>query len=335
MEVEISAVGGVSPDSPLGARAHGREGRRRRRRRGAERVVEGPRARDPARMSRDTLELLSWISRQPRSYPEAIEVWRTNCPQHSVWEDALDAADRDRPNGAEATAQRASPLSRGPGRARALRTYVTNANGTRPPRRAPRATSRRTRRDPSREARVALDLQVDLRQQELVGERQRGGVELAAADHEHAAPRRRAGAARPRASRPAPRPRRASRVARDDDVPPPGQRAEAVGQRVPGAPPHDHRMPHGELAEARHVLRDPPREPAVAADHAAARDGGDERDLHTAIGRADRRVVLVADDLEVLERVLEDRGRPAAKRSVGYGYGLRASCVSTCSRWLS
>ena len=24
------------------------------------------------------------------AYPDAIEVWRTNCPQHSVWEDALD-----------------------------------------------------------------------------------------------------------------------------------------------------------------------------------------------------------------------------------------------------
>ncbi len=40
-------------------------------------------------MRPETLELLSWVSREPRSYPEAIEVWRTNCPQHSVWEDAL------------------------------------------------------------------------------------------------------------------------------------------------------------------------------------------------------------------------------------------------------
>jgi D-3-phosphoglycerate dehydrogenase / 2-oxoglutarate reductase len=42
-------------------------------------------------MSPETLELLSWVSRQPRSYPEAIEVWRTSCPQHSIWEDALGA----------------------------------------------------------------------------------------------------------------------------------------------------------------------------------------------------------------------------------------------------
>ena len=40
-------------------------------------------------MRPETVELLSWVSEQPRSYPDAIEVWRTNCPQHSVWEDAL------------------------------------------------------------------------------------------------------------------------------------------------------------------------------------------------------------------------------------------------------
>lgn len=39
----------------------------------------------------ETLELLSWIAREPRRYSEAIEVWRTNCPQHPVWEDGLDA----------------------------------------------------------------------------------------------------------------------------------------------------------------------------------------------------------------------------------------------------
>jgi hypothetical protein len=40
-------------------------------------------------MRADTLELLRWFSRGPRSYPEAIEVWQTHCPRHSVWEDAL------------------------------------------------------------------------------------------------------------------------------------------------------------------------------------------------------------------------------------------------------
>lgn len=37
----------------------------------------------------ETLALLVWIDEEPRSYPEAIDVWRTTCPQHSVWEDAL------------------------------------------------------------------------------------------------------------------------------------------------------------------------------------------------------------------------------------------------------
>jgi hypothetical protein len=40
-------------------------------------------------MRADTRELLDWISRDQRSYPEAIEVWQTQCPRHSVWEDAL------------------------------------------------------------------------------------------------------------------------------------------------------------------------------------------------------------------------------------------------------
>jgi len=41
-------------------------------------------------MRPETLELLSWVAREPHAYPDAIEVWRTNCPQHPVWEDALD-----------------------------------------------------------------------------------------------------------------------------------------------------------------------------------------------------------------------------------------------------
>ena len=40
-------------------------------------------------MRAETRELLRWVDREPRTYPDAIEVWRTNCPQHSVWEDAL------------------------------------------------------------------------------------------------------------------------------------------------------------------------------------------------------------------------------------------------------
>jgi hypothetical protein len=35
------------------------------------------------------LELLAWISSRRRTYGETMEAWRTSCPRHSVWEDAL------------------------------------------------------------------------------------------------------------------------------------------------------------------------------------------------------------------------------------------------------
>ena len=40
-------------------------------------------------MKTATRDLLTWIAEEPRTYPEAIDVWRTTCPQHSVWEDAV------------------------------------------------------------------------------------------------------------------------------------------------------------------------------------------------------------------------------------------------------
>ncbi len=36
-------------------------------------------------------EFLAWISDRPRTYAEAMEAWRTSCPRHPVWEDALSA----------------------------------------------------------------------------------------------------------------------------------------------------------------------------------------------------------------------------------------------------
>ena len=35
------------------------------------------------------LELLEWISRDRRTYAEAMDAWQTHCPRLSVWEDAL------------------------------------------------------------------------------------------------------------------------------------------------------------------------------------------------------------------------------------------------------
>jgi hypothetical protein len=36
------------------------------------------------------LDLLEWIGRQPRSYADVIDAWRTSCPRLTVWEDAMD-----------------------------------------------------------------------------------------------------------------------------------------------------------------------------------------------------------------------------------------------------
>ena len=36
------------------------------------------------------LDLLEWLARQDRSYPEVRDAWRTSCPKLPVWEDAND-----------------------------------------------------------------------------------------------------------------------------------------------------------------------------------------------------------------------------------------------------
>ncbi|HSU07239.1 MAG TPA: hypothetical protein VLI93_16875 [Acetobacteraceae bacterium] len=36
-----------------------------------------------------TMQFLAWIDRQPRSYAETMDAWRTSCPHMPVWEDAL------------------------------------------------------------------------------------------------------------------------------------------------------------------------------------------------------------------------------------------------------
>jgi hypothetical protein len=35
------------------------------------------------------LEFLAWVDRRPRTYDEAMDAWRSTCPRHTVWEDAL------------------------------------------------------------------------------------------------------------------------------------------------------------------------------------------------------------------------------------------------------
>lgn len=36
------------------------------------------------------LDLVEWVARQPRSYAEVMEAWRTSCPRLDVWEEAVD-----------------------------------------------------------------------------------------------------------------------------------------------------------------------------------------------------------------------------------------------------
>ena len=36
------------------------------------------------------LDLVEWIARQPRSYADVMDAWRTSCPRFPVWEDAVD-----------------------------------------------------------------------------------------------------------------------------------------------------------------------------------------------------------------------------------------------------
>jgi hypothetical protein len=43
----------------------------------------------PETVSSLTQEFLVWISSRPRTYADAMEAWRSTCPRHSVWEDAL------------------------------------------------------------------------------------------------------------------------------------------------------------------------------------------------------------------------------------------------------
>ena len=137
---------------------------------------------------------------------------------------------------------------------------------------------------PVREERVAGDVVVDLREEQLVGERKRLCVDLRAADHEDAVDVAeeldglldRAGALRSL--------RTPEGIPGDDHVAAVRQRAEAVGKRVPRPPPHHHGVSRREFLEVRDVLGDSPRDRSVAADHAVASDGSDESDRHTATG---------------------------------------------------
>ncbi len=42
-------------------------------------------------LTASTLELLTWVTTRPRSYDDVVEAWRSNCPRHAVWDDAVTA----------------------------------------------------------------------------------------------------------------------------------------------------------------------------------------------------------------------------------------------------
>jgi hypothetical protein len=36
------------------------------------------------------LDLVEWVAKEPRSYSDVMDAWRTSCPRLTVWEDAVD-----------------------------------------------------------------------------------------------------------------------------------------------------------------------------------------------------------------------------------------------------
>ena len=36
------------------------------------------------------IDLVEWIAKEPRSYNEVMDAWRTSCPRLPVWEEAND-----------------------------------------------------------------------------------------------------------------------------------------------------------------------------------------------------------------------------------------------------
>lgn len=36
------------------------------------------------------LDMLEWLAKEPRTYTQTMDVWRTSCPRLTVWEEAVD-----------------------------------------------------------------------------------------------------------------------------------------------------------------------------------------------------------------------------------------------------
>jgi hypothetical protein len=35
------------------------------------------------------IQMLGWIDARPRTYGDSMDAWRSSCPRHPVWDDAL------------------------------------------------------------------------------------------------------------------------------------------------------------------------------------------------------------------------------------------------------
>jgi hypothetical protein len=58
-------------------------------------------------------ELLLWVAGRDRTYAEAMEAWRSSCPRHPVWDDALVEGLIEVENGSSMSASRVRLTARG------------------------------------------------------------------------------------------------------------------------------------------------------------------------------------------------------------------------------
>ena len=125
-----------------------------------------------------------------------------------------------------------------------------------------------------REFRIAVELAMDLGQEQVVRQRQRIAIDGFTADDEQ----RRGHSGEADCFRQRMRDDGAGRgeveVSTHDDVLPFGQR---LADRLPGLATHDDRVTAGQRAKALEIVGQPPRQSAVQADHAITRNGGNQR----------------------------------------------------------
>ena len=50
-------------------------------------------------------DLLEWLAREPKTYSDVMDAWRTSCPRLTVWEDAVDGGLVRRTHRADGTVQ--------------------------------------------------------------------------------------------------------------------------------------------------------------------------------------------------------------------------------------